>query len=80
MAYLPGCVEGCCAVKDGIMATDGLELWHSKVTRSSEGELVSENMVTGIKGVCALDLVPDSDFILAVTVSTTIMFETNHVS
>jgi hypothetical protein len=73
MVYLPGSVEGCFPVKDGIVATDGSDLWHSKLTRDSEGQPVVENSMTGIKGVCAMDLVPDSDFILVVTVSTVII-------
>jgi hypothetical protein len=71
MVYLPVSVEGCCPVKNGIMATDGLDLWHSKLTWSSEGQPVVENRVMGIKGVCAFDLVPDSDVILVITVSIT---------
>ncbi|XP_023711134.1 uncharacterized protein LOC111866425 isoform X3 [Cryptotermes secundus] len=72
MVYLPGSVEGCCTVKDGIVATDGLDLWHSKLTWSSEGQPVVENRVLGIKGVCALDVVPHSDAILAVTLHLTL--------
>lgn len=73
MVYLPGSVEECLPVKDGIVATDVVDLWHSKLTKGSGGQPVVENRVTGIKGVCAMDLVPDSDFILVVTVSNVIL-------
>jgi hypothetical protein len=76
MVYLPGSVEGFCTVKDGIVATDGLDLWHSKLTWNSEGQPVVENRVLGIKGVCALDVAPHSDAILAITVSTIISWKT----
>lgn len=76
MVYLPGSVEGCCTVKDGIVTTDGLDLCHSKLTLCGEGQPVVENRVLGIKGVCALDVIPHSDIILAVTVSTIIKCKT----
>jgi hypothetical protein len=76
MVYLPGSVERCCTVKDGIVATDGLDLWHSKLTWSSEGQPVVENRMLGIKGVCALAVVPHSEAILAVTVSRIISWRT----
>ncbi|XP_021931783.1 uncharacterized protein LOC110835652 isoform X3 [Zootermopsis nevadensis] len=72
MVYLPGSVEECLPVKDGIVATDVVDLWHSKLTKGSGGQPVVENRVTGIKGVCAMDLVPDSDFILVVTLHLTL--------
>jgi hypothetical protein len=76
MVYLPGSVEGCCSVKDGTITTDGLDLCHSKLTWCGEGQPVVENRVLGIKGVCGLDVVPQSDIILAVTVSTIIRWKT----
>jgi hypothetical protein len=72
MVYLPGSVEGCCTVKDGLITTDGLDIWHSKLTWCGEGQPVVENRMVGIKGVCAFDVVPRSDTILAATVSTII--------
>jgi len=75
MVYLPGSVEGYCPVKDGIMATDGLDLWHSKLTWSNGGQPAMENSVMGIKGVCALDVFPDTDAIIVVTVSTVKMLQ-----
>lgn len=70
IVYLPGSVEGYCPVKGGIMATDGLDLWHSKLTWSNRGQPTVENRVMGIKGACALDQFPDTDVIILVTVST----------
>jgi hypothetical protein len=79
VVYLPGSVEGWCTVKDGIITTDGLDLWYSKLTWHGEGQPVMENRVLGIKGVCALDVVPHSDIILAVTVSTITRWETKYL-
>jgi hypothetical protein len=73
MVYMPGSVHGYLPVKDGVVATNGLDLWHSKFSRGSEGQPIVENSMTGIKGACAMDLVPDSDFILVVTVSTVVI-------
>lgn len=70
MMYLPGSVEGYCPVKDGLVATDGLDLWHSKLTWNNGGQPTVENRVMGVKGACVLDMLPDTDIILVVTVST----------
>ncbi|XP_069684875.1 uncharacterized protein [Periplaneta americana] len=72
MMFLPGCVEDFCAVKNGIMTADGVDLWHSKFTWNKEGKAVMENRKIGMKGVCAVDQVPGSDLILAVTVHLTL--------
>ncbi|KAJ4444627.1 hypothetical protein ANN_06423 [Periplaneta americana] len=55
MMFLPGCVEDFCAVKNGIMTADGVDLWHSKFTWNKEGKAVMENRKIGMKGVCAVD-------------------------
>ncbi|KAJ9597052.1 hypothetical protein L9F63_027057, partial [Diploptera punctata] len=68
MVYLPGSVESYCLVKEGIIVADGIDLWYSKLCSSSERKITLENRMIGIKGVCAVCSVHNSELILAITV------------
>ncbi|KAJ9583802.1 hypothetical protein L9F63_021852, partial [Diploptera punctata] len=67
MVYLPGSVETYCLVKEGIIVADGIDLWYSKLCSSSERKITLENRMIGIKGVCAVCSVHNSELILAIT-------------
>lgn len=67
MIYLPASVETYCLVKDGIIVADGIDLSYSKLCMNNERKITLENKIIGVKGICAVCPVPNSEFILAIT-------------
>ena len=65
--YLPASVETYCLAYQGIILADDVDLWYSKFCMNNK-KIMLENRKIGVKGICAICPIPNSEHILGITV------------